>query len=392
MVGITILLFLALEGIYRLQAGIRGGPSPAAERDSTQHPYAGFRWFPELDARVARVDYRLDSYRGHWPAPLTSPYVNIDSAGRRLTISTVQDRATALRVFMLGGSSMWGFAARDSFTIPSLLASQLAQRGIQNVEVVNLAQAGHNATQGATGLLVELAHGNVPHVAVFLDGYNDIATGLRFREPGHTFAEEIAQRRLDLGKRGFWGELAGLGRHSKLVQRLLPSRPREPAARDDAAACDAIAQYYRRTHQAVEGMGAAFGVRIVRLLQPHHAATRKRLTPWEQTLGKGEIFGRCYVAIDSVMTHHEGATYFRAYDLFDSDTQTVFVDRDSHITEAANARVAELIAGILAASPLPVVHSGERVSVPAAGSAMSATPPAATATRAPRAPGSPAVE
>jgi hypothetical protein len=285
--------------------------------------------------------------------------VNIDSAGRRLTISPVSNSPTALRVFMLGGSSMWGYTSRDSFTIPSLLSQRLAARGVGNVEVVNLAQAGFNSTQEATTFLVELAKGNAPRVAVFMDGYNDVATGIQRSAPGHTFAEEIAQRRVDLGRRGFWGELAGLGRHSSLIRRVtgggsgLPRRER-----DSIPPCDAIATYYQRVHRTIEALGTAHGVHTITLLQPHHAISKKPLTPWEQSLGKAQSVGRCLAAVDSIMTGQLGSRYFRAYTLFDADTQTVFVDRDSHITEAANARVADYIAELIT----PLLETPVRVS------------------------------
>jgi hypothetical protein len=34
---------------------------------------------------------------------------------------------------------MWGFTARDSLTVPSLVAAQLAERGFRDVEVINFA-------------------------------------------------------------------------------------------------------------------------------------------------------------------------------------------------------------------------------------------------------------
>jgi hypothetical protein len=352
MVGITILMFLGLEGAYRLQSAIRGKSSGEPAVDSTQHPYAGQRWFHELSDGpngVNAIDYRLDTYRGHWPAPRRSTFLNIDSAGRRLTVSRIEDSATAIRVFTLGGSSMWGFTSRDSFTIPSLLSQRLATRGFANVEVVNLAQAGFNATQEATGLLVELARGNIPDVAVFLDGYNDVASGIHRGYPGQAFSLEIAQRRVDLGKRGFWGELIGLGRHSRLIQRFSPSNRRagQGGERDNTQFCGSIADYYRRVHTAIDGMASAYGVRTVTLLQPHHGITKKPLTEWEQSLGKATLAAQCMTVIDSTMSDRLGTSFFRAYQLFDGDTQTVFVDRDSHVTEEANGKIADYIAEIL---------------------------------------------
>jgi hypothetical protein len=53
------------------------------------------------------------------------------------------------------------------------------------------------------------------------------------------------------------------------------------------------------------------------------------------------------MAIDSGMSDRLGTSFFQAYRLFDSDTQTVFVDRDSHLTESAHRVVAEQIADVI---------------------------------------------
>jgi len=163
---------------------------------------------------------RYDPYRGFWRVPATSRYVNVNSAGQRVTPQPPVNGDHPRRLFMLGGSTMWGFTARDSFTIPALTAVALRERGMTDVEVVNLAQGAYNSTQEATTLLVELAHGHVPDAAVFLDGSNDIATAVKCGTPGHTYGEEATQQQIDLGVRGFWAELIGLGRHAELIQRL----------------------------------------------------------------------------------------------------------------------------------------------------------------------------
>lgn len=349
MIGLTLGLFLALEGAYRLQAAIRRRPIPGPAVDSTLHPYHGQAWFHEFndgpDGLPGRK-YHLDPFRFHWPYPQTSRWLNIDSAGRRLTVSSVTDSATALRVFMLGGSAMWGFTARDSQTIPSLLAGRLRARGIDNVIVENLAQAGFTVMQEANTFTLELARGHVPDAAVFLDGYNDMATTFRYGEPGHTYDEDRAEQKIRLGSRGFWSELLGLGRHSQLVQRLLPAPPDQDRA--GAEVCPGLAAWYRAIVRETEAVGREFGVSVIFLQQPFHATSRKPRSAWEAGFSRAPAFAACAAAFDSAMADQTGRTYFPAYTLFDQDTATVFVDRHSHITEAAGEVVADTIAGILA--------------------------------------------
>ena len=94
---------------------------------------------------------------------------------------------------MLGGSSLWGFGARDDQTIPSLLARRLHERGV-HVEVKNLSELGYVSTQEVIGLLRELQGGYRPDVVIFYDGVNDTTSAVLSGEAGLT-TNEINRRR-----------------------------------------------------------------------------------------------------------------------------------------------------------------------------------------------------
>jgi hypothetical protein len=356
MLGLTLVLFLALEFGYRGMQVLKGGgaDSTSSAADSTLHPYAGAAWwgpFQGRDGLLVRKN-RYDPYRGFWPIPATSRYVNVDSAGRRVTPQPSAAGQSHRQLFMLGGSTMWGFSARDSFTIPALTAVALRERGITDVEVVNLAQQAFNSTQEATTLIVELARGHVPAAAVFLDGYNDIATGVKYGTPGHTYGEEDTQQRIELGARGFWAELFGLGRHAELIQRMqrvvgitpLPT----PVRGGPERVCGPVAGYFRNVAVSVEALGQQWDFPTLYLQQPIHATTHKRLTPWEKTLYQGRSLAPCAASIDSAMADRTGRSYFSLAGLFDADTVSVYVDEHAHITEDANREVAERIADLVA--------------------------------------------
>jgi len=348
--GLTLLVFLGLEFGYRGTSALRSRLSArAAVRDSSRHPYAGQAWWPELRRDLERRRNRFDPYRSHWSLPQTSRYVNIDSLGRRVT---PQPRITGphRQLYLLGGSATWGYTARDSATIGAFLAAELRRRGLEDVEVVNLAQAAFNATQEATTLLVELAHGRTPALAVFVNGYNDAATAGKYGEPGHTYGDEGIQRILDRGHRGFLGDLGGLGDHSAVVERLRSALGLEPAklaARPPAELCGPVAGYYRSIALAEQSLATTFGFQAVHFLQPHHSVSRKPLTPWEAALPRSR-WAACLASLDSAMADQRGATFFSLVDLFDRDSAIVFVDSDAHITEAGNQRVAQRIAEVVA--------------------------------------------
>lgn len=71
-----------------------------------------------------------------------------------------------------------GTNARDTFTIPSLLARAVEGRGI-NVEIINFGETGYVSTQEVITLLLQLRQGNVPDIVIFYDGVNDTYSAYR---------------------------------------------------------------------------------------------------------------------------------------------------------------------------------------------------------------------
>jgi hypothetical protein len=229
-----------------------------------------------------------------------------------------------------------------------LLAVVLAERGFGDVGVVNLAQPAFNSMQALSTLVLEVARFGPPAVAVVLDGYNDIATALRFGEPGHTYGEAMVQQQVELGRRGVLGQLLSLGRHSALIQRLqaVTRRGREGSAGPERV-CGAVAAHYRTIALAGAAVGSGLGFSVYHFLQPVHAASGKTRSAWERGLPNAAALGRCLRSIDSAMADRAGGAFHSLLGLFDADTATVFMDEHAHLTEAANRRVAERIADVI---------------------------------------------
>lgn len=349
-IGITFLIFLLLEFGYRGQAAARrafsGGPEWAG-LDSSSHPYADKPWWDGYQAEVASRRWHLDDYRGFWPYPQQGRYVNTDSLGYRITPQP-DSEGTIREVRFFGGSAMWGTAARDSFTVPALVAQRLREEGITGVVVENRAQPGFTITQSLATLSLDLAKKDVPAVAVFLDGYNEIMTARGHGEPGHTYTEDHAQGLLERGQRSGWRALLGLSEHSALIGRIqeaLGSDQEESRERADPdEICGPVAGYYRGVADVITGLGEQFDFDVIFFQQAVHASSDKRLTEWESQLPPIPAVRQCSGSLDSVMSDRAGESYFSLTHMFDADTETVFVDSESHVTEEANRRVADAIA------------------------------------------------
>lgn len=178
MVGITILLLCCLEGGLSLAFLIKDRFSasdldPRARADTYSDPTWVKDYYKELRRSSAAqwrpyVYWRRKPYHGN--------HINIDANGIRLTPLTKplqQESRTPVTIFMFGGSTLWGTGVRDAFTIPSIFAKELQNKGVA-AEVINFGETGYVSTQEVITLLLQLQKRQLPDFAIFYDGVNDM--------------------------------------------------------------------------------------------------------------------------------------------------------------------------------------------------------------------------
>ena len=76
------------------------------------------------------------------------------------------DAPPPVRVFTFGGSTMWGWGARDDYTIASYLSKLLYEKGYR-AEVTNYGQIAYVSTQETIALLRCVQRGDVPDIVLF---------------------------------------------------------------------------------------------------------------------------------------------------------------------------------------------------------------------------------
>ena len=179
-VGITILLLCFLEGTFSFVFFIKDRFSASdLSADDLTIPdiYSDDpSWVNNYEEEARR------SYVAQWRPyvywrrkPYQGKYINIDTDGIRLTVSpkpTPQESHPPVKIFMFGGSTMWGVGARDAFTIPSILAQELQNKGMAT-EVINFGENGYVSTQEVIMLQLLLQKGQRPDLVIFYDGVND---------------------------------------------------------------------------------------------------------------------------------------------------------------------------------------------------------------------------
>jgi len=129
-------------------------------------------------------------------------YINVDANGVRTTWNEKESKNDK-KIFMFGGSTMWGSGARDAYTIPSYVAKELAQSG-NKVQVTNYGEGGYTFTQEVVKLTLLLREGNIPDLAVFYDGVNDVAASYESGKAGKPVNLPLIEAQVAISN---WGKI-----------------------------------------------------------------------------------------------------------------------------------------------------------------------------------------
>ncbi|MGH9877070.1 MAG: hypothetical protein ACRD5H_05480, partial [Nitrososphaerales archaeon] len=112
-------------------------------------------------------------------------------------VTETEGAGSTMKVFIFGGSTIWGLGAADDSTIPSIFAREAKNKGI-NCEVTNFGQYAYVSTQGIIELMLQLQKGNIPDAVIFYDGVNDTFGAFQLGVPGLPFDEIRREKEFNL--------------------------------------------------------------------------------------------------------------------------------------------------------------------------------------------------
>ena len=372
LIGITALLFGLLEGGLSLALLIKDRIGQTQPRrpdwrvDADAYPdrswvtkyYEEFRTSDGVRWRPY-VYWRRGPYRG--------AYINVDSSGlRRMSGAAppARDSSRAIRIFMFGGSALWGTGARDEFTIPSILLRELESKGL-SAEVTNFGESGYVSTQEVVALLLRLRNGNIPDLVIFYDGVNDTYSAYQQHVAGLPQNEfnRVTEFSLssDFGRlsamtlRDATGRLTTVRVASSLLHTLgVPARPRpvrpalDEVASDDPSGASGLASTYFGNLELLKALGEHYHFKYRLYWQPT-IFQKANLTAYERrerakARAFEEFFREAYATVRQRQPAAETDPPFRDLSLVFADVpQPVFLDW-VHIGESGNATIARIMA------------------------------------------------
>lgn len=289
-----------------------------------------------------------------------------------------------LRVWMFGGSALWGSGSPDDETIPSQLAKILAAEGMP-AEVTNCGETGFVTTQEVVFLLRMLAAGPEPDLVIFYDGYNDVFCSYQQRTPGLTSNEH--NRRFEFNVRAkprvlagsladwYFPHLAELWSRARRGWAALSGRAPAPTGaaeeyyplshrflplteEETVALADGTVATYRENLRFAEELCRARGIGFAAFWQPW-LADKKRLTGEEQEIADRieTIYPDSTAFFAMVMDKLRqdpvaGTSYFRDLSGIFADAPEGYFYDQVHITGEGN----RVVAGAIAQDVIPLLR------------------------------------
>jgi len=356
-IGATLLLIFFLEVtcalIYHLLPGKSG-----IDYFQKSESYKNSPWIQDYDKEL------FSSYNTSWRpyvywrrTPYKGKYINIDARGIRDTApSEVSEGETSrkLKIFMFGGSTLWGEGVRDQSTIPSLVGKDLAARRLK-AEITNFGEVAYVNTQELIELVLQLERGNIPDVVIFYDGYNDVYAALQNQVAGYSQFEWKRELEYNIStrynklKRVFLLNTLDrfyLGRLIKSLSNKLSYQ--EPFSQKSKTLKKDIVEVYLNNLKIIHALGKAYGFVPLFYWQPV-IYTKKNLTPFEKKFATEPLGSLYHQAQAEMQANYQKFAPYHFFDisgLFSAANHEVYLDY-CHVNEDANQIIAQRIAADL---------------------------------------------
>ena len=304
--------------------------------------------------------------------PFKSQYVNVDANGNRITPRVEPVSTHAKKVFVLGGSTVFGEGSPDNGTIPAHLQAILGTE----YEVLNMGEVAYTSTQELNYLLEYLSNGERPDIVIFYDGVNDGQVSVYHpAEPRGVYSIEktlgFKTHRLTMSEvfqamveRSGYAHLGKIGQ--KIREKMSPDpsggKPQDgewdrEIAPKIATNVDATLQHYDEVIRQVKGLETAYGFKSYFFWQPNLFSDTRKPVAYEQEIVDKQSQPTwirsqqaLYTAARPRFSNREDERVYFLGDIFNTHPNPVFIDW-CHITPDANRIIAQEMAEMILQQP-----------------------------------------
>jgi lysophospholipase L1-like esterase len=351
--GITLLILLLIEIGFTVYFRFNPQDNDHAVADS----YQGVSWVDEYNKEFDACSAEDWHPYVYWRRkPYTGKYININDKGLRKTIYKIDEAVKGkpvTKIFMFGGSTIWGSGVRDNFTIPSLVGSGLAKQAI-HAEVINFGESGYVSTQEMTELFLQLREGNTPDLVVFYDGANDVFSAYQLGKAGIPQNENNREEEFNAlrsKKRSlmvFFESLKTLSTVKFIIGLIQPEmKPLPYRGSDIEKLASETIDVYLKNITTINLWAKEYGFKVIYYWQPT-IFSKPELSDFEkQEAEKFDFIKEIVLAANhhsqQIATNTELSDFFNISNIFRNESKPVFLDY-CHVSEYGNAIIAKRIA------------------------------------------------
>lgn len=192
-----------------------------------------------------------------------SNYFNVHKNGSRSNGSNSVSNNDGYLVHCYGGSTTVGQNVADNQTISAFLESKLRKK--LNVNVFNFGAGNHTSLHSSLRLLDHVLSGNIPDLAIFLNGFNDCSYSAGGADGILQFLDQILDASQDANRRA-----------SKLENfvDLIPQGSsttkniKVTGYETDELLANAVKAHYATSTSIQKFIAGYFGVKILRFIEP----------------------------------------------------------------------------------------------------------------------------
>jgi hypothetical protein len=346
----TVIIFILIELASSVAFKMQPFFLKPSQTEVSLPYYASQGWskgyFQELTEAVNRLYYPWIVWRN---APYKGAYININQDGIRQTPG-VECVPGAYKVFIFGGSTVWGYGSPDWGTIAAYIQAELKVLKNQPVCTINFGEFSYVSTQSLIELMTQLQKGNMPNLVIFYDGVNEVYSAYETGQACvHSNLSEITSRVND--SRDFdWRQ------YSKTLQLLQLLVNKSPANQDvityrtmgvdtDQLA-ESIAKCYFGNYSLVGALAREYNFEYAFFWQPVISIGSKSMTKEEQGFRSDmdpalvDLYNVTYRIVDHSYLGQK--TLFFLAGIFDNQAREIWIDF-CHVTPEGNQLIAQEI-------------------------------------------------
>ncbi|QRM89030.1 hypothetical protein FG167_07200 [Lacinutrix sp. WUR7] len=300
------------------------------------------------------IEMQWTPYLHYSHKPFQGKFNTINNLGQRKTTQhKVNDTLAPIKIFCFGGSTMYGIGTTDETTIPSILSNLLIKAFPDtNFEITNFGVQGYQRDMEAIQLSQEVLKNNIPDIAIFLDGVNEVLAAFNNNDAG--IPTNAFNRNMEFNTIRSYSKRTQLFLKSsytyRFVQYLRKKIATPKKSIDVTSLSKKIAANYRNHIIYSDPISANYNFKVFNFFQPtiftKHILTDFEKTEKENASFKEALYEETYKIIleDSILKNTD--SFIDLHLAFDNNSNTLFTDF-CHTEEKGNTILAQEMVNVI---------------------------------------------